>query len=159
MKPDPHSSAVLEGIDQQAMLAQVQAWSAINTGTANLEGLSRQADALTDAFSVLPGEIEMVDPAPVTTIDASGREVERQFGRHMVLWVRPEAERRLLFTGHMDTVFPVDHAFQEQRWTGDDTLNGPGLADMKGGLAVILHALKAFEASEPVSSSELIITS
>ena len=57
MKPDPHSSAVLEGIDQQAMLEQVQAWSAINTGTANLEGLARQADALTDAFSVLPGEI------------------------------------------------------------------------------------------------------
>ena len=147
MKPDPHSSAVLEGIDQQAMLEQVQAWSAINTGTANLEGLARQADALAEAFSVLPGSIEMVDPAPVTTIDASGREVERQFGRHMVLRVRTEAERRLLFTGHMDTVFPVDHPFQEQRWTGDDTLNGPGLADMKGGLAVILHALKAFEAS------------
>ena len=147
MKPDPHSSAVLEGIDQQAMLEQVQAWSAINTGTANLEGLARQADALAEAFSVLPGSIEMVDPAPVTTIDASGREVERQFGRHMVLRVRTEAERRLLFTGHMDTVFPVDHPFQEQHWTGDDTLNGPGLADMKGGLAVILHALKAFEAS------------
>lgn len=147
MKPDIDSSAAIEAIDQQAMLAQVQGWSGINTGTANLEGLARQADALAEAFAVLPGEIEMVDPAPVTAIAADGREVERAFGGHLVLRVRPEAERRLLLTGHMDTVFPVDHPFQDQRWLDDDTLNGPGLADMKGGIAVMLHALKAFEAS------------
>ena len=148
MKLDPHSSAILDAIDQQAMLEQVQAWSAINTGTANLDGLARQAAALAEAFAALPGTIEMVDPTPVTAIDASGREVEREFGRHLVLRVRPDAGRRLLLTGHMDTVFPADHPFQEQRWLDDETLNGPGLADMKGGIAVILHALIAFEASE-----------
>lgn len=147
MKPDIDSAAILEAIDQQAMLEQVQAWSAINTGTDNLDGLARQADALAEAFSALPGEIALVDPAPVTAIAADGREVERMFGQHLVLRVRPEAERRLLLTGHMDTVFPVDHPFQEQRWIDDETLNGPGLADMKGGIGVILHALKAFEAS------------
>ncbi|WP_374406107.1 hydrolase [Pelagerythrobacter sp.] len=147
MKPETDSAAAAEAIDRQTMLEQVQAWSAINTGTANLEGLARQADALAEAFAALPGEIEFVDPAPVTAIDAAGNEVERQFGRHMVLRVRPDAPRRLLLTGHMDTVFPADHPFQEQRWMDDDTLNGPGLADMKGGIAVILHALKVFEAS------------
>lgn len=145
MKPDFDSNAALDAIDASAMLAQVQAWSAINTGTANLEGLARQADALAEAFAELPGEIEMVDPAPVTAIAADGTEVEREFGRHLVLRVRPDAERRLLLTGHMDTVFPADHPFQDQRWLDDETLNGPGLADMKGGIAVILHALKAFE--------------
>ena len=148
MKPDTDNHAALEAIDRQAMLEQAQAWSAINTGTDNLDGLARQADALAEAFSALPGEIALVDPAPVTAIAADGREVERAFGRHLVLRVRPEAERRLLLTGHMDTVFPADHPFQEQRWLDDETLNGPGLADMKGGIAVILHALKAFEASE-----------
>ncbi|WP_338446349.1 hydrolase [Pelagerythrobacter marensis] len=145
MKPDFDSNAALDAIDASAMLAQVQAWSAINTGTANLEGLARQADALAEAFAELPGEIEMVDPAPVTAIAADGTEVEREFGRHLVLRVRPDAERRLLLTGHMDTVFPADHPFQDQRWLDEETLNGPGLADMKGGIAVILHALKAFE--------------
>ena len=33
------------------MLGQVQAWSAINTGTGNLIGLAEQATALADAFS------------------------------------------------------------------------------------------------------------
>ncbi len=51
----------------------------------------------------------------------------------------------------MDTVFPASHPFQQQSWLDDDTLNGPGVADMKGGIAVILAALKAFETS-PVAA-------
>ncbi|WFL76486.1 hydrolase [Altererythrobacter arenosus] len=151
MKLDATQTKLVEPIDQDAMLVHAQGWSAINTGTANLPGLAQMAGLLADAFAELPGQIELVDPAPVTAIDASGREVERQFGQHMVLRVRPGAERRLLFTGHMDTVFPVDHPFQEQQWLDEETLNGPGLADMKGGIAVILHALKAFEQSEVAS--------
>jgi glutamate carboxypeptidase len=47
----------------------------------------------------------------------------------------------------MDTVFGADHAFQETRWLEDGVLNGPGVADMKGGLAVMLAALKSIEKS------------
>ncbi|MBO0749568.1 MAG: hydrolase, partial [Porphyrobacter sp.] len=59
---------------------------------------------------------------------------------------------RFLLTGHMDTVYPVDHPFQGGTWLDADTLNAPGAADMKGGLAVILHALLAFERSEAAHS-------
>ena len=148
MKLDVTQTKLVEPIDRDAMLVHAQGWSAINTGTANLDGLAKMAGILAGEFAALPGEVELLDPAPVTAIDASGKEVERKFGQHLVLRVRPDAERRLLFTGHMDTVFPVDHPFQEQTWLDDETLNGPGLADMKGGIAVILHALKAFEQSE-----------
>jgi len=47
----------------------------------------------------------------------------------------------------MDTVFGADHAFQQARWLEEGVLNGPGVADMKGGLAVMLAALKAIERS------------
>jgi glutamate carboxypeptidase len=47
----------------------------------------------------------------------------------------------------MDTVFGVDHEFQHTRWLEDGVLNGPGVADMKGGLAVMLAALQAVEQS------------
>ncbi|MCP5396508.1 MAG: hydrolase [Sphingomonadaceae bacterium] len=145
-------SALVGAIDQQTMLEQVQAWCAINTGTANLDGLARQAEALFEAFSALPGKVELVDPAPVSAINTAGEEVSIQHGKHMVLRVRPQANRRVLLTGHMDTVFPVDHPFQQQRWLDDHTLNGPGVADMKGGLCVILHALLAFERSAGADS-------
>lgn len=142
----------LSRIDATAMLDTVQQWCAINTGTANLDGLARQADALVEAFSALPGEIELVEPAPVTAIAADGSEFEKQHGRHMVLCVRPRANRRILLTGHMDTVFPADHPFQQQTWLEDGVLNGPGVADMKGGIAVILHSLLAFEQTASAGS-------
>jgi glutamate carboxypeptidase len=134
-------------IDAAAMLAQVQAWSAVNTGTANLAGLAQQAAMLAEAFAALPGTVELVDPAPVTAIAADGSAFEKPHGQHLVVRVRPQANRRILLTGHMDTVFPADHLFQRQTWLDGETLNGPGVADMKGGIAVMLHALLAFEAS------------
>lgn len=141
----PLQRDLISGIDQTAMLSRTEEWSAINSGTGNLAGLAQMAEKLAGAFAVLPGEISLEEPARVIAIDADGREVEREHGRHFVLRVRPEADRRFLLTGHMDTVFPADHPFQNLEWLDDDTLNGPGTADMKGGLSLILEALKAFE--------------
>jgi len=147
MKP-----ALPEDFDAAAMLEQVRTWSAINTGTGNLDGLAKQAEALKQAFGALPGEVELVDAAPVTAIASDGSEFEKRNGQHLVVRVRPKANRRILLTGHMDTVFPPDHPFQDQRWLDDGVLNGPGVADMKGGIAIILHALTAFEANASAGS-------
>ena len=143
----PAEAALVATIDPAPMLAQVQTWSAINTGTRNLAGLAVQAEALAAAFAPLPGKIELVEGSPVEAVAADGAVQALDHGSHLVLRVRPEAARRLLLTGHMDTVFAADHSFQTQHWTDATTLNGPGVADMKGGLAVILAALTAFEAS------------
>ena len=144
--------ANLSAIDAAAMLEQVEAWSAINTGTGNLAGLAQQAAALADAFAALPGTVELVDPAPVTAIAADGTGFDKPHGQHLVVRVRPQANRRILLTGHMDTVFPADHPFQRLRWLDGETLNGPGVADMKGGIAVMLHALIAFEQTAAASA-------
>jgi len=137
--------ALADRIDQPAMLAQTEGWTAINSGTGNLAGLGLQAQELADAFAALPGAIALREAAPVSSVDAAGNDIELSHGRHLVLNVRPEAERRFLLTGHMDTVYPADHPFQAGCRIDEDTLNAPGAADMKGGLAVILHALLAFE--------------
>ncbi len=137
--------AALERPDHDRMLSQVQIWADINSGTANLKGLSTTASLLADAFSSLHGEVELVDPAPVEKVLADGTIVEVAHGRHLVATVRPEAPIQLLLTGHMDTVFAVDHPFQDLRWLDEGVLNGPGVADMKGGIAVMLAALSAAE--------------
>ena len=129
------------------MLAQVEAWAAVNSGTRNLAGLATMAGLLGDAFASLPGRITLVEPTPVDSVGSDGAISAIEHGRHMHLIVRPEAAVRMLFTGHMDTVYPVDHAFQSSQWIDDGRLNGPGVADMKGGLAVMLAALRAVEAS------------
>ena len=137
--------AAVERAAAEPMLDQVLAWSATNSGSRNLGGLERMADVLTDAFAALPGALRLVKAEPVASVDSAGRAVAIEHGRHLHLNVRPIAPVQLLFTGHMDTVFAIDHAFQETRWLEDGVLNGPGVADMKGGIAVMLAALKAVE--------------
>ncbi|HET7577224.1 MAG TPA: hydrolase [Sphingomicrobium sp.] len=144
------SSIEQETVERAAaepMLDQVLAWAAVNSGSRNLGGLERMADLLVDAFAALPGVLRLENPAPVEAVDSAGRTVQVKHGRHLHLTVRPTAPVQLLFTGHMDTVFATDHPFQETRWLEDGVLNGPGVADMKGGIAVMLAALKAVERS------------
>jgi glutamate carboxypeptidase len=140
--------AVVERAGAEPMLDQVLAWAAINSGSRNFSGLERMADVLVDAFSALPGLLRLDQPAAVKAVDSGGRTYEIEHGRHLHLTVRPTAPVQLLFTGHMDTVYGADHAFQESRWVDESVLNGPGVADMKGGISVMLAALKAVEASE-----------
>jgi glutamate carboxypeptidase len=138
--------ACVEQAMAEDMLRQVEAWSAINSGSRNLNGLEAMIGELSGAFSELPGELRFVDPAPVEAIDAAGKPYQVPHGRNLHLTVRPTAPVQLLFTGHMDTVFAVDHPFQSLTWLEPGKLlNGPGVADMKGGIAVMLAALKAVE--------------
>ncbi|MFN0046613.1 MAG: hydrolase [Sphingorhabdus sp.] len=143
LRPSEHTA--LERITHDPMLAQVQLWAAINSGSGNLAGLKATADMLADAFAILPGNIELREPAPVEKVRSDGVIEIMEHGRHLVVTVRPDAAVQLLFTGHMDTVFPADHSFQDQRWLENGVLNGPGVADMKGGIAVMLAAIAAAE--------------
>ena len=133
------------------MLHQVETWAAVNSGTRNLAGVARMADLLADGFVALPGAITLVDPEPASAVGPDGAVVALDHGRHLHLTVRPHAPVQMLFTGHMDTVYPVDHPFQTLTARDDGTINGPGTADMKGGLAVLLAALTAIEASPAAS--------
>ena len=129
------------------MIDQVERWAAVNSGTGNLSGLKTVAGLLADGFAALPGKLRLRAAAPVENVDAKGHVQTIERGDHLHLSVRPKAPLQLLLTGHMDTVFAVDHPFQSLRWLDDGVINGPGTADMKGGIAVILAALSALEAS------------
>jgi glutamate carboxypeptidase len=139
--------ATLEIAAAAPMLDQVERWAAINSGTGNLAGLNTVAGLLADAFAALPGDVALEAPDPVETVDPQGKVQVIERGRHLHLRVRPDAPVQLLLTGHMDTVFAADHPFQSLTWLENGVLNGPGTADMKGGIAVILAALTALEAS------------
>lgn len=157
----PVERALLDNAGAAPMLDQVRQWAAVNSGSHNAPGLERMAALLADAFSVLPGPVQLVAGDPVESIDMAGRVVQQAAGRHLLLHVRPDAPRRVLLTGHMDTVFGADHPFQTLTWLEEGRLNGPGVADMKGGLAILLAALTAFEASPlaPLLGYDVLINS
>jgi glutamate carboxypeptidase len=139
--------ATLEHAAAEPMLAQVEAWAQINSGSRNLAGLAAMAETLAAAFANLPGEIALEAPEPVEAMEPDGSLRALDHGRNLHLRIRPQAPIQLLLTGHMDTVFAADHPFQHLAWREEGVLGGPGVADMKGGLAVMLAALKAVESS------------
>ena len=147
----PVERRLIDVAADQPMLAQVERWAAINSGTRNLAGLAAMAGELADAFSALPGDLTLVDAPAVEAVANDGAVHLLDHGQHLRLCIRPDAAVRILLTGHMDTVFPVDHPFQTLEHRPDGTINGPGVADMKSGLALMLAALTALEDS-PLAS-------
>ncbi len=130
---------------QPLLIDTLQAWSAMNTHSGNLAGLADFAHIARAAFACLPGSMEQRQPSIVQAVNTQGELADHHYGQNLYLSVRPEASVQVLLTGHMDTVFPVTGDFQAPCWLDDATLNGPGVADMKGGLLVMLTALQAFE--------------
>ena len=64
--------------------------------------------------------------------------------------------KRVLLLGHMDTVFELSSPFQKFERAGD-TATGPGVADMKGGIIVMLSALKALKATNSLASRSVAV--
>jgi glutamate carboxypeptidase len=138
---------LLERLDGEgeAMVRRTEAWSVVNSGSYELTGLERMRALLMDAAAALPGDTDLVPLAPSKRVRADGDVVDIEHGASIRVRVRPEAPIQVALTGHYDTVFPAAHPFQKP-WRADaGTLRGPGVADMKGGVAVMLAALEAFE--------------
>lgn len=141
-------AAAMERCAEAPMLDQVWEWASVNSGSRNLSGLDAMARLLADAFAPLPGVLDLKEAAPVEAMGADGALAPVAHGANLHLKVRPEAPVQLLFTGHMDTVFGADHPFQSVFWREEGkVLAGPGVADMKSGLAILLAALRAVESA------------
>ena len=112
-------------------------WAEINSGSDHFAGLDRMHAALAAEFGTLPG-------ATAETVALAGTTAKALRVR-----VRPTAPVQLLFSGHYDTVYDADSPFQRCTLLDERTLRGPGVADMKGGLVVILAALREFEKNLP----------
>ena len=130
---------------QDAMLARTIAWSKVNTGSYNTEGLKRFAPMLAEALAETEAVVELLHTKPIENIKASGKIEDFQSGPVLRAVARPDAPNQVVLTGHYDTVFP-NGTFMDVTDLGGGKFNGPGLTDMKGGICVMLEALKAFEA-------------
>jgi glutamate carboxypeptidase len=121
------------------LAALLEQWCAINSGSGHAAGLARMRAALRERFAAsFPGATITEPPT-----DAPGHNPPGT--RALSVRRRPEAPIQVLLNGHYDTVYEATDPFQSCRWTDAATINGPGVADMKGGLVTLLAALEAFE--------------
>ncbi len=131
---------------EQHMLHLTEQWSRINSGSTHIAGLARMAKALEDNFYWLGEPVERIPLLPMHKVADDGAVNTQELGECLRIVKRPEAPVRVLLVGHYDTVFAADHPFQLPYVEGG-RLHGPGVADLKGGLVVMLKALEALEKS------------
>lgn len=107
----------------------------IESGSSDVAGLAKMADLTEGRLKVLGFKTER-------------RKVTKGAGADIVIGtLEGTGTKKLMLIGHMDTVYqPGILATQPYRVDGDKIF-GPGIADDKGGLAVILHALKILSES------------
>ncbi len=117
----------------------------VNSSSYNPEGLKQVSAILQHEYAKLDCEQIIMPVKNFTAINNRGEAEEIPLGPVLRCWIRPNAPVQVLLVGHMDTVYTKEHKFQRTSQSGGDILHGPGVADMKGGLAIMLWALKAFE--------------
>ncbi|MAZ35045.1 MAG: acetylornithine deacetylase [Thalassospira sp.] len=139
----------LDWLDQSydETVDHLKSWSAINSGTGNIDGLDRMRDAILDAFAELNATTSVIDLPDGEAVAADGNIAPVCYGKLLHFSKRPQAPVRVLLCIHYDTVFAIDSPFQTPRLIDENTLNGPGVADAKGGILTILNALIALERS------------
>lgn len=68
-------------------------------------------------------------------------------GKALIAEIPGDSRAPVLLLGHMDTVFPVGEAARRPFTVEGSRVTGPGALDMKGGIAVMLSALKALHSA------------
>ncbi len=140
---------------EDEMIALLERITNINTGSLNKDGVDELAALFASELrtlgfstSALPGDVIEMPSCPGSdyTIDVADHLLATHSGN----------SSRLLLMGHLDTVFPLDSPFQTFR-REDDTMYGPGVADMKGGLVVMLYALKALAEFDQLDTIDMTI--
>jgi glutamate carboxypeptidase len=140
-----HAALDLVGRGGAVLVDRAVAWANVNSGSDHAEGLQATLALLEGEAARLPAEIARVPTLGFSTVGDDGSVRPQARADALKITARPEAPIQVVLTGHYDTVYPADSAFQTVAPRPDGALNGPGIADMKGGISVMLGALEAFE--------------
>lgn len=140
------------------LVEQLRRLVAIPTGHNHAPGLDEVRGMLTQRLADLGAEITMVpgDPKPSWLLGGSSGKAPPAA---VCTKLTPDLPR-LLFVGHMDTVFAPDGAFQVMNIANDGkSATGPGVVDMKGGLVTTIAALEALAAEGVGAAWTFVLTS
>ena len=115
---------------QPAVIETLKSLVMIETGSGDVEGLAKIAGYLDDRLKALGFKTER-------------RKATAGVGADIVIGtLKGSGKRNIMLQGHMDTVYLPGILLTQPYKVDGNKLYGPGIADDKGGLAVMLHAVK-----------------
>lgn len=117
----------------------------VNSGTLNLKGVERVGEMMRAELEPLGFGVRWV---PMAETGRAGHIIATHKGNGK--------GRKMLLIGHLDTVFEPDSPFQKYELQGDRAI-GPGVGDDKGGMVVMVAALRAMRAAGTLQDADIEI--
>lgn len=111
--------------DLGVILRDLETWVALDSPSGDIDALNGLAGVLASSLTAYGWETDLV-PAPA--------------GLHLHARLHGRGRARVALLCHHDTVFPRGTAAARPLSLRDGRAHGPGVADMKGGVAVAAHA-------------------
>jgi glutamate carboxypeptidase len=142
---------------QEELAAQLTELVAIPTGRGHADGLEAMRALLVERLEAIGAEVHLShgDPRPEWLLggDTCGAPPP------CVLCTRAGDGPRILIAGHIDTVHDPDDDFNSLTPGAEGIWRGPGAADMKGGLVVMVAALEALHAASIDANWSVLLNS
>jgi glutamate carboxypeptidase len=143
-KAESGMAKTVEG-EQARSLALLEKLVNQNSGSLNLEGVEKVGQMMRAELEPLGFKVEW---KPMRDTGRAGHLIATHKGK-------PDT-KRLLLIAHLDTVFEPDSPFQKFTRKGDMG-EGPGAGDDKGGMVVIVAALRAMQAAGTLKDANIEI--
>ncbi len=145
MSMTPRETVILANLEGKlgAMEDHLARLVAINSFSAHRDGVNAVGDELASCLAELGFRMAEL--------------VTGKGGRSLIARRPSDVGHRLLLLGHLDTVHPPGSPFRELTPDGSGLARGPGAADMKGGLVVIVHALRALHETGALEGRHLTV--
>jgi glutamate carboxypeptidase len=118
--------------EQKSYLATVKQLVDIDTGTGQAPGLKEVSALLVERLKALGAEVKTTPASPSA-------------GDNIVGTFKGTGSKNFLLMVHYDTVFGPGTAAKRPFKLDSERAYGPGVADAKGGVAMILHSLKLLQ--------------
>jgi glutamate carboxypeptidase len=129
--------------EQARTLSMLETWVNQNSGSQNVDGVTKVGAMLRAELEPLGFTVDWID---MRSTGRAGHLVARHAGKG----------KKLLLIGHLDTVFEPDSPFQRFTRNGDRA-TGPGVEDDKGGVAVMVAALRAMRAAGTLKDADITV--
>lgn len=146
----PPEQVILSAADAgtRSDIAFLEKIVAQNSGTRNVDGVRKVRDMVLPEFTALGFTTRWV---PMDVVHRAGHLMATHTGK--------PGTTRMLLIGHLDTVFEPGSSFQTATIEGDQ-MHGPGASDDKGGVVVMIAALRAMKAAGTLARAniEVVLT-
>ncbi len=148
LSPAERAMAAAVDADYEPTVALLERLVNQNSGSMNLTGVKKVADMVRPELEALGFAVTW---KPMDAAKRAGHIVAVRKGK--------AGTTRMLLIGHLDTVFEADSPFQSFKRDGDRA-TGPGVGDDKGGVAIMLTALRAMKAAGTLKDAniEIVLT-